>query len=108
MSSVLGLEAPLASVSIKDLRSSRATSMSWSSVVGGMDADCPTGLRYELKGSCSWWAAGVSGLTTGDKMRTFFCTFPFGLAGKAQSVSASNGGMDECSLLCVFVAVVAG
>jgi hypothetical protein len=44
-----GAVAPLASESIKDLRSSRATSISCSSV--GCGASRPTGLRYESKGS---------------------------------------------------------
>jgi hypothetical protein len=44
-----GVVAPLASESIKDLRSSRATSVSCPSV--GCGAGCPTGLRYESKGS---------------------------------------------------------
>jgi hypothetical protein len=44
-----GVVGPLASESIKDLRSSRATSVSASPVVCGVG--CPTGLRYESKGS---------------------------------------------------------
>lgn len=77
--SLFELLLPLATESMKDFRSSRATSMSRS--CGGGEAGCgPTGLRCELKGSLSWYAAGLSGLTTGDKMRTFFCTFGFVLA----------------------------